>query len=469
MDILVLSSTSKSIRAVLEETENSNPLHYTAHYADKLASDFTPGDNQEFSNDTTPVEIVSAPGASTQREIRNLTIFNDDDIEHNIRLSIYDTSDDYYFVRVTLAAGGWFAFGENESSGGSGTGVTDGDKGDITVSGSGATWTIDDDAVTYAKMQNVSATSRVLGRKAAGAGNIEELTLSELLDFIGSAAQGDILYRGASAWARLGAGTNGQYLKTQGASANPAWATFDGWIPISATLTYSSADDPIYVVSSNADLTSVLSVGMKIKFTNNSTTFYGIIHAIGSWSGSAQLITIHGGTDYDVANSAITSPYYSPVKSPQGFPMSKLKWRVTLTDTENKQKASPTLNTWYGGANAWSTGSNMTLDAPIGEWDIGGSFYQYVLDTSATIVTMEVTISTSDNSESDEELTAGIGGNGASSTMTVRQTSRVQKTKAFTVKTTLYILARSETTGMAELNIIGATRATVVTLDDVYL
>jgi hypothetical protein len=54
--------------------------------------------------------------------------------------------------------------------------VSDGDKGDITVSASGATWTIDNDAVTYAKIQNVSATDRVLGRSTAGSGDVEEIT-----------------------------------------------------------------------------------------------------------------------------------------------------------------------------------------------------------------------------------------------------------------------------------------------------
>lgn len=55
--------------------------------------------------------------------------------------------------------------------------VTTGDKGDITVSGATAsTWTIDNDAVTYAKIQNVSATDRILGRSSAGAGDIQEIT-----------------------------------------------------------------------------------------------------------------------------------------------------------------------------------------------------------------------------------------------------------------------------------------------------
>lgn len=48
--------------------------------------------------------------------------------------------------------------------------------GDVTATaGSGAT-TIANDAVTYAKMQNVSATDKILGRSTAGAGDVEEIT-----------------------------------------------------------------------------------------------------------------------------------------------------------------------------------------------------------------------------------------------------------------------------------------------------
>ena len=42
---------------------------------------------------------------------------------------------------------------------------------------------------------------------------------------MGSDAQGDVMYYNGSDWARLAAGTNGHFLKTQGTSANPAWAS----------------------------------------------------------------------------------------------------------------------------------------------------------------------------------------------------------------------------------------------------
>jgi len=65
----------------------------------------------------------------------------------------------------------------------SGGGIDDGDKGDITVSNSGGTFTIDNDVVSFAKMQNVN-TSRILGRITSSSGNLEQLTASNVRTLI---------------------------------------------------------------------------------------------------------------------------------------------------------------------------------------------------------------------------------------------------------------------------------------------
>jgi hypothetical protein len=111
--------------------------------------------------------------------------------------------------------------------------------GDVTGSGTGSfAATIASSAVTNAKMANMTA-STIKARVTGSTGAPEDATLSQVLDLVGSAAQGDILYRGASTWTRLGAGTNGHYLKTQGTGANPTWAAVSAvptnvWIPASA-------------------------------------------------------------------------------------------------------------------------------------------------------------------------------------------------------------------------------------------
>ncbi len=95
--------------------------------------------------------------------------------------------------------------------------------GDATLASTGVI-TIANDAVTNAKAANMAA-STIKARKTASTGDPEDCTLSEVLDLIGSAAQGDILYRGASGWERLAAGTSGKYFKTLGAGSNPMWDT----------------------------------------------------------------------------------------------------------------------------------------------------------------------------------------------------------------------------------------------------
>lgn len=71
----------------------------------------------------------------------------------------------------------------------------------------------------------------VAGNAGASSAAPADTTLTAIIDRAlcsGACAQGDILYRGASAWTVLTPGAAGQVLQTNGASANPGWVTPSG-------------------------------------------------------------------------------------------------------------------------------------------------------------------------------------------------------------------------------------------------
>lgn len=105
--------------------------------------------------------------------------------------------------------------------------------------------------------------------------------LSTVLDAL-SSAQGSILYRGPSAWAALAPGTNGYFLKTQGAGSNPAWAA---------------------VPSSGGTVTSIAVTSTSLTVTGSPITTAGTITV--DMSG-AQVITALGYTP-GTGNGTVTS------------------------------------------------------------------------------------------------------------------------------------------------------------------
>lgn len=148
--------------------------------------------------------------------------------------------------------------------------------------------------VAYAKIQQVSATDKILGRSSAGAGNVEEITCTAagraLLDDVDAAAQ----------------------LVTLGITGTGIPA--DGWVSANETWTYASAST--FTVS--GDVSGKYGKGDKIKWTQTTVKYGNIISAV--YSSPNTTVTIAVNLDHVITNAAISANYYSKVANPQGFP-----------------------------------------------------------------------------------------------------------------------------------------------------
>jgi hypothetical protein len=99
-------------------------------------------------------------------------------------------------------------------------------------------------------------------------------------------------------------------------------SVWDGWIAVSDSWSYASAT----TITVPSDATTKYSVGDKIKLVQSAATKYFYVTAV-----SSTVLTVTGGSDYTVANSAISGIYYSKTETPQGFPQ-WFNWSPTWTN-----------------------------------------------------------------------------------------------------------------------------------------
>lgn len=202
---------------------------------------------------------------------------------HIFRLTATPTDNGTYAALTVVFDSGAGTFGNNQLLlvGFLTNTIPDGDKGDITTTNSGATWTIDNNAVTTAKLADV-ASGTIRGRVTAGTGDPQDLTGAQattLLDTFTTAAKGLVPSPGS---------TSGLFLKDDG-----TWAA--GGSGGSATGTKLSALATITGAILNAlDLIEVLDVSdttMAASGTNKKITMAELVNYLNT--------VIAGGTPAD--------------------------------------------------------------------------------------------------------------------------------------------------------------------------
>lgn len=107
---MILDSTVRSIQLKLLEAKTTTDCDISASYADQTTTAFSPGANTLVSNGTTVVTVVAAPGASTQRQVKEIRLHNNDTVSHTVILYFNDNSTLRIMKTRVISAGQDFVY-----------------------------------------------------------------------------------------------------------------------------------------------------------------------------------------------------------------------------------------------------------------------------------------------------------------------------------------------------------------------
>lgn len=103
--MIILSTTNDKIEVVLGEAQTSAAMQCFASFRDITTSAYSPSRQLSTTNGTTPVDMVSAPGASTQRVVDYVSVYNADTAAKTLIVRFDDGSNERTLFRASLSPG----------------------------------------------------------------------------------------------------------------------------------------------------------------------------------------------------------------------------------------------------------------------------------------------------------------------------------------------------------------------------
>lgn len=344
-----LDTTTKSLEVVLSATVTTNQLPFVAGYVDISQANLVLTAVQESdgtTNNTTAVTLLSAPAASTSRQLKYLSIYNADTVSATVTVRVNNNSTTRTTWKGTLAAG------------------------DVLLFDDGRGFYVLDSAGNL-KVLSVGAAHPLLD------GSIDSDTVA------GTVARGDLIVGNSTPkWARFGIGSANVVLRSNG--TDPSWAQVALATDVSGTLPVANGGTGASTLTANnvllgngtSALQAVAPGTSGNLLTSNGTTWAS---AAAPSTGSMTLLKAGSGTSTAAGNTNVDS--YSFASNLTALDTVQIYYTI---ESVTQQTALPGL---FGAASVlvYLGAANPSANLPAGGTVIGEVFLRQP-QSSATAI-----------------------------------------------------------------------------------
>ena len=275
-----LDLTTKKLQVVLAGSITTSQLEVVSSYSDATATGYTGGNTAIATNDTTDVDIVAAPAASTIRDVDHISVHNKDTVSATVTVKMDVGGTDYILKKAILLTGeslnyahgtGWQTF---DVSGGLKTGLSGGTVASLSVSGltsgrvvfAGTGGALQDDSDFTFSTDTLTVTKiaafTLAGTIAGGANQLNNIIIGTTTPLAGSfttgAFSGTVTFSDTNS--KIVPGATNFSLRNNADSADNLAITDAGVVTIRAGLTVTAGNFVAGVAVSVAGITATNSV-----------------------------------------------------------------------------------------------------------------------------------------------------------------------------------------------------------------